>query len=296
MRYQRFGRIQRNPSPAPLQKTERDFKILEKTALRRSLLTRHYVDLLGESPEKISKRLRRLFDHGYLERRMMHLETVHLLGKRGAKYLCEHDAIPYSRLDWLQRHEGNESLEHATGIAEFMIQAETSAKKHRDIDFIDSLPLKIETFGKPKSFVWNVRLHYEGKSMRVTIIPDEAFALVNRSNTSHQKQTFFFEFDRGTVPITSRNFARSSNFKKLIAYQETWRQKTLSKYVDNFRIIFLTTNATRVGNLIDASQVVNAGRGSGLFLFTDLQTFREHDDLFALPFLDGRGEVVYLHQ
>ncbi len=50
----------------------------------------------------------------------------------------------------------------------------------------------------------------------------------------------------------------------------------------------------RVDLLMDANRRVSDGKGSALFLFTDLPSLLVADDILAMPWTNGKGETVRL--
>jgi len=56
--------------------------------------------------------------------------------------------------------------------------------------------------------------------------------------------------------------------------------------------VTVTTSTERVNHLIEAARQLE--RGQGLFLFTDLASMTEHDDILTLPWLTGKSEPVTL--
>ena len=252
---------------------------------------------------KLRRRLRILFEHGYLSRTRCRQsitswggssEIVHCLGKRGSKLLALHTPLPFGRLDWLQRHSKNESIEHGLMISEFLTALELSCRNHESITFIPPFHSKELILGHPKHVAWNVQTHDFRPLQSIGIVPDEVFGLRYGDN---DPVFFFFEADRGTVPITSRNMFRTSMVKKLIGYHATKETGILqAKWnLPYFKVLILTSSQERLRNLQETNYRFNTGRGSGLFLFMDQNTFRNSDDFLTTTWQSGYdNEIVRL--
>ena len=71
----RLSRFQRVAKVAPIHLTQRDREIFRLIHQQRFLRSRQIVALLGGSAQQLSRRLQRLFHHGYLERPLAQLQT-----------------------------------------------------------------------------------------------------------------------------------------------------------------------------------------------------------------------------
>jgi hypothetical protein len=98
------------------------------------------------------------------------------------------------------------------------------------------------------------------------------------------------------MPVIRRGLKQTSFFRKMLACQETWRQRLHTSLFGFYRCLVLTVTTTprRVTNLIEASTTLNHRRGSGLFLFTDQESLAASQDIFRLPFRNGRNQTVTL--
>lgn len=61
-----------------------------------------------------------------------------------------------------------------------------------------------------------------------------------------------------------------------------------------FRVLFVTTSAKRVENMIEVNKRFNEGAGSPLLLFTNVRALRDVTDILKHPWVNGRGEQVSL--
>jgi hypothetical protein len=119
------------------------------------------------------------------------------------------------------------------------------------------------------------------------VIPDAVFALEYADQSGQvQRAYFFLEADRGTMPVMRKGLAQTSFFRKLLAYEATWVNKVHQRYlsIPRFRVLTVTTIATRVQTLLAACSQLQ--RGHGLFLFADTTVFEK--DPFSLVWHNGK--------
>lgn len=97
------------------------------------------------------------------------------------------------------------------------------------------------------------------------------------------------------MPITRKGLLQTSSFRrKLLAYQETWRQRLHKAHlgIPNFRALTVTTSEERVRDLVAACRTLGGG-GSRLFLFAD-QRALGRENILSHEWVDGRSESVRL--
>jgi hypothetical protein len=128
-------------------------------------------------------------------------------------------------------------------------------------------------------------------------MPDKVFSLGGADGGAPVH--FFLEADRATMPVIRQgHLDRTSIYKKLLGYYETWKQdhhRTLFGF-DRFLVIIVTTSEQRIQNMRDAAKKVNGGAGSRMFLFIDEKTLQSSPDILTAPFWNGRdGAPVRLN-
>jgi hypothetical protein len=103
---------------------------------------------------------------------------------------------------------------------------------------------------------------------------------------------YFLEADCGTMPAVRRTLAQSSFHRKLLAYEATWSQAVHRRRFgfNRFRVITITTSASRVKTLVETCQRLERGRG--LFLFADHASLQQHGDILTLPFQTGHVGAI----
>jgi len=292
--------------PAPMQLTERDLRLLAHVGQSRFRSSAQLALLDGGSEQKVIRRLRALFDHGYLDRPKQQLASLLILGPRkmvyglapkGARTLREHGYHLNGVGDWTEKNKraGAIFIEHTLAVAEFMTGLELSCRAHKDVEIVREREIIAEgpevTRSAREPLRWVVRP--ERKRGEVwSVVPDSMFALSFADSTASY---FLLEIDRGTIPIARTAFDHRSIVRKLDIYYQGWRA---GRHVEQFgvkqlRVLFVTESAERVKNMLRAVDQVTGGRGSNFFLFIDQATLAAGDPL-DVPWMSGKRQAVRL--
>jgi Replication-relaxation len=304
----RRPRFERAPV-RPMILTPRDLDILRAVYRHRLLRSTHLVALSGGSPQATLRRLQLLFHHGYLDRPPMQLDwyargsepLVYALGNRGAEVLeAEGVARPRGvRWDTKNRNVSRVFLHHTLAVAEVMVAFEAACRARDGVQFIP--PEEVLAGAPPETrrlrlpFRWQVEVRHDGKLHRLGVEPDKVFGLRVEDAPENRRHTFFFlEADRGTMPVRRKGLGQTSFLRKLLCYQETWRQGLHRTHlgISNFRVLTVTTNRERVEHLVEACRKLTGG-GSRLFLFTDYERL-SHMNILTHKWVNGRGEAAHL--
>ncbi len=303
----RRPRFERSPI-RPMVLTPRDHEILRAVHRHRLLRSTHLVALMGASKQTTLRRLQLLFHHGYLDRPPMQLDWytrgsepfVYVLGNRGAKLLeAEGVARPRAvRWDTKKRNVSRVFLHHTLAVAEVMVAFEIACRGREGVRFI---PPEEVLAGAPEAtrrlrlpFRWQVEVRQGGKPYRLGIEPDKVFGLEFHGAPENRRRAYFFlEADRGTMPVARKGLGQTSFVRKLMAYQETWRQGLHRKHLDipNFRVLTVATSEERVRHLVAACR--SMGGGQRLFLFAD-QGALGSGDILTHEWVNGGGEIALL--
>lgn len=302
---ERLPRFRRAPDIAPFVLTERDFTILRQVLRHRFLRTAHLVQLVPGSAQQVRRRLQLLYHHGYLERPRCQIDYYHRggsrqmaygLGNRGFALLKERLQLPHHRLDWDGRRAavGRLFLEHALQTADFLVRMELACRDNLWLRYVpgEDVALPEATRAHRQPWHWQVPLK---RGEKLGLVPDGVFALEWLHPTDAQKHTLcFVELDRGTMPVTRKDFRRSSFFRKLLAYQQSWEQGILQRRfgAHRFRVLTVTSSAERRDHLRQACEGLGTGRG--LFLFTDQATLAATPQPLQLPWLNADNGVELL--
>jgi hypothetical protein len=121
-----------------------------------------------------------------------------------------------------------------------------------------------------------------------SVIADGLFGLVFPDDTAAY---FLLELDRGSMPVVRSSFERTSFNRKLLIYWEAWKKKL---HVDQFgvsqiRVLTVTDSAKRVETMLQALDVVTAGKGTNFFLFASSEHTGSPLDI---EWRTGKGGVV----
>jgi hypothetical protein len=286
--------------------TSRDLEILRAVYHHRLLRSTHLVALSGGSVQATLRRLQLLFHHSYLDRPPMQLDwyargsepMVYALGNRGAEILEAEGQVKRGDIRWdtKNRNLSRIFLHHKLAVAEVMVAFEVACRSRKGVQFI---PPKEILARAPEStrhqrlpFRWKVEIRRGGKLQRLGVEPDRVFGL-NFAGVSENllSEFFFLEADRGTMPVVRKGLAQTSFLRKLLAYQETWRQGIHKAHlgIPNFRVLTVTTDKKRLSHLVEACQSLSVG--SRLFLFADNNSLSQRDILLH-EWVNGQGELV----
>jgi Replication-relaxation len=302
----RFHRTEALPA---FRVTSGDIDIIRLTAQHRFLRSVDIATLVNRSQDRTNDRLCKLYHAGYLDRPRAQLDRmpdtgsaaiVYALARRGAALLMDVDKIAFGDKDWTQHSTGagRPFIEHQLGIVAFQVAMQRAAQAQRDMQFLfpsdilANCPLATQRRSRPLSLP--ITISKNGKHFPTTLVPDLLCGLQLVSKTPFH---FFVEVDRGTMPVTRRNFSQSSFAKKLQAYLAVHAARLAEKQfaIKSFRVLTITTDEKRIQSMIAALKNihVSGSMGASLFLFTTRAEFSTHDPLTHL-WRDGLGKLVTL--
>jgi DNA-binding Lrp family transcriptional regulator len=252
--------------------TARDHEIIRLIQRHRFLRSHQIIDLIDGSAQQLSRRLQRLFHHGYLERPRAQLQyyersgsqtIAYGLGNKSSLLPQPNPGSPSTSWGEKNRAIGRIYLTHALLVSDVMVSLELACRQH-GIRLLreDELNLPVEA-----PLHWRVKLR---DGTKLGVIPDRVFALeYPDQNGQVQRVYYFLEADRGTMPVVRQKLSQTSFYRKLLAYEATWTNKVHQRHlgIPRFRVLTVTTSAARVKSLLDACSQLQ--RGHGLFLFAD---------------------------
>ena len=154
-------------------------------------------------------------------------------------------------------------LEHALLVSDVMGALEAACRKHAGVRLLtpDKNTLPNSGAERREPVQWTVNI---GGRFKCGVIPDRVFGLEFAHKNGRQDRAWFFlEVDRATMPVTRGRLAKSSFYRKLLAYEATWTQNLHRTRFGwpRFRVLTVTTNAERVQHLLDARPRLECGRG-----------------------------------
>lgn len=286
MTFLRLPRFKRAALVAPIQITERDREIIRLVHRYRFLRSLQIVALLDDRSQQLLRRLQLLYHHGFLERPRAQIDYYHQsgsrhivygLGNKGGTLLKQELGVTFRDVSWGEKNRGvgRMFLEHALLVSDVMVTIELACRERGIRLLIEN---DLAPSGKRQPFRWRVSLN---SRLKLGVIPDRVFALeFSDASSTSQRAYFFLEADRGTMPVTRRNLSQTSFHRKLLAYEATWLQdlhRTRFGF-HRFRVLTVTTSATRLKSLVDACSQLE--RGHGLFLFAERAILERPECLF----------------
>jgi len=211
----RLPRFNRAPDVAAMQLEERDRDIIWLVHRHRFLRSHQIVVLLGGSPQQLSRRLKLLYHHGYLERPRAQLQyyerggsrsIAYGLGNKGGALLKQEIGLAVHPDSWSEKNHaiGRVYLEHTLFVADVMVAIELACRKHGGIRLLYEDQLHSER----QPFQWRVKIQ---NGWKFGVVPDRVFALeFPDASGQSQRAYFFLEADRGTMPVTRRTLSQTS--------------------------------------------------------------------------------------
>jgi Replication-relaxation len=207
----------------------------------------------GFGSQALNKRLKQLFDAGYVERHYITdlpigrghglPRAIYGLGRNSPRILLELDAIPVNETRKIIEGNNVKSpfLRHALEVANFRVimklACDNSQGKANLLFWEQGNALKDHVYG----------YNGNGTKERFTIHADAFFGIRIGNKTKH----FFLEIDRGTEPIVS-NSNRSNIRKKLRGYQYYYKSKKIRKKYDldvnGFQVLIVTPGEIKEDN------------------------------------------------
>ena len=279
----RHPRFERSPDLSPIQITPRDWEILRHVSEHRLLRSSEIVALARGSAQQVLRRLQLLYHQGLLDRPRCQIDYYYHAGSRPMVYsLTPKGSSLLSSGEMLSRATNTESrlfLEHAVQTSEILVAIELACRRSDRVRFLSARDIIPVDKTPSRLLRWNVNI--DGTT-QIGVVPDAVFGLEYFDGDASANRAFFFlESDRSTMPLTRRDFAKTSFRRKLLAYEATWKQKLHQTRFGfhRFRVLTVTTSVDRVTNLVSLCQTLKSARG--LFLFTDMSSLRATDALAA---------------
>ena len=273
--------------PSRMRVTERDVQVLLAVHDYRLLRRDQIQLLLFPSRNTANERLKRLYQHGFLERRWLPVEyghgmsqAIYLLGQLGADLVAERRGVAKSTMNWKAAHNqvGALFLEHTLMINDVRVTFTIAAREggYRVDKWIGETELK--AVGDYVHITTS-----SGGTRKIAVIPDGYLAL----NLGHRRAHFLLEIDRGTVS-NRRWRERIQAYLKYVEsgkYAERYRTRSL-------RVLTVTTGQRRMANL---KRTTEATGGKALFWFTTLEKVTPAS-IFRQPIwaVAGQEDIVSL--
>lgn len=205
----------------------------------------------------LQSRLRRLFDHAYIDRPAKQLvllvageseHGVHALGRKGAQILAERRGLTLAPRRWTQKNNevGDIHLQHVLGVNRFRICLRLAMPRsapregaadcsHRYfLPWIQEEELKIKVLLPDKS----------GQEHPWTLAPDGFFG-IQHPQPPPNRSYFFLEYERGNPGF--RRFVRA----KCFAYRAYRKSRVHEEHlgIKGFRVLVITQTRRKMDTL-----------------------------------------------
>ena len=315
----RRKQYKRESASVNIRLTQRDIKIIHLVWKYRFINSEHIISLIDGGEQGINRRLKNLFHAGYLDRPKAQVlkfgkrPMVYALGNKGADILAEELDMPRQAVDWTNKNREVKGifLDHTLMITNFLVMVQAACKNIQGVEFIDLEEIinnrPILPKSKDKELSWQVQLNkiqigknYTEfkKNIVFSIFPDGAFGLrFPGAKKNLQEIYFFIEADRSSMPISipRNNIFRSSFFKKITGYWNSWKQELFLKNFGfkNPRLLTITISKQRIESMIKSNKALDPrGQGLRMFLFAPEQAFnlKNPAKIFEKIWINGRGE------
>ncbi len=316
-----YPRFRREGEAPPVDLTEDDVAILRYVYLHRFIRADDLYRLFPDrSPDRLSRRLTRLYRSHFLDRPIAQIDRfrkggsqslVYGLDNAGARYLKDRAGMPIGPSDWRARNRSftRESLDHTLAVAHFLVNLEVFSRLRADVfiipfdDILAGAPIETRRSRTPMS--WPVPVQWSSGRVAINVVPDAIFGLrLQRKDEKTMQSYVFLEVDRGTMTITPTEQVRDSEaflyrttlLRKFLSYAESWRQglHKLQFNISTVRVVTLTTSGARAEAMQKAAHdlVVKPLRlPAGIFLFGIQTTLA---DPFDIDLEDTAGHRVRL--
>lgn len=250
----------------PIQLTERDAIILKALHRYRFLTTDNLQTLTRtQSRWAINARLRRLYDHKYVDRPKAQYAIfayankrplVYALGNKGAALLVARYGLKMpEKVYWTEKNRRvrETHIEHTLGISDFMVSIEVMCEERSDLELIEpdtilaNSPVQSRKAKYP--FRWKTTIQPDGERQEIALVPDYVFGL--RQTKTGQDRYYFVEIDNGTMPVKRRDNRQTSYLRKILSYADTLENQIAQKRfgMNGFQVLTVTTSQKRIASI-----------------------------------------------
>lgn len=316
-----FPRFRRAGVAPRVELTDDDVELLRRVYRYRFIRADDLYRLFDQrSPDRLSRRLVRLYRNHYLDRPIAQVDRYREGGSRamvygldnvGARFIAESLSYSVTSGDWKARNRTytRDNLDHTLSITRFLVDLELACRQRGDVelipfeDIVATAPERTRRLPQPGR--WQVPVRWGDASGDVLVIPDAIFGLRLTEPDGRKVRSFvFLEIDRGTMTIAPAKQGRESDaflhrtsiLRKLLTYATSHHLQLHKAHLDIpiARVLTLTTSAARAEAMRQTASalVVQPMRlPPGLFLFG---AQGEGRDPLAMDLADAAGQIVRL--
>src|ERR1700682_4023629 len=194
----------RTAQPAPIVITKRDLGLLAHLAWLRFLTPEQLGTLDGGSEQNVTRCLRALFDHGYVDQVGEPFgKRAYAITRKGARLLNEHGHLVDPTVRWSLKNKraGARFIDHTLGIADVLGGLHVACRGRRDVslmlehEIIASAPENTRKAREPLRWTAPGAKAKFGVS---SVVSDGLFGLRFADDTAAY---FLLELDRGRMPL-----------------------------------------------------------------------------------------------
>lgn len=313
---QHYSHTKRKADVPNVRIMDRDVLVL-KALLRFVVLDRTHLDALcGGGSAAFSKRLRRLYDAGYVVRPPIQnalskgsgsLPKIYTLGQNGADFLREVHGldVPFSNYERNanDRHGfiGQNKLEHDLGANGSVIALQNAlasldgVQVYTDKEIVEQSPEWTRKANKPFSiptrYTW-----VDGNRHERNVIPDGVLGYLDTRLEKPVKALLFIEFDQ-KMDVNRSTATQSSIRQKIACYSAMFNEQTVKARFgfDAFRVLFVTTgNDRHLTTMVECCSEYRQQNASQVppypFFFSTHEAFKAADNPLIGCWVDGDGK------
>lgn len=260
---ERLRRKRQVRTPAKAHINARDTEILQYLARYRFLPSRHLHALVGGHPNWFLRRLRQLFDAGYINRverqfdfaNAYYQPLVYEITDKGLDTLQATGADIRRALFIARGSKSIKEYHHSLYACKALANIEIGAKKAGNKliywpQILDKAPEETRERSHPNHLPVDIKAKADGKKLskpRRPLIPDALFGIKYPQGV----KWYAFEADMGTEPLVRKHLDASSIGKKLLQYEDIMERRTYASHLNlqNLRVLIATTRENPDGIL-----------------------------------------------
>jgi len=271
---ERIPKFKRKPEQlGAVRLQERDIRIIKLVHDYRFLNSDQIKLLTDGSGRGISRRLQKLFHHGFLDRPPSQLaaalagtpKMVYALGDKGADLLAEKSGMDRGKIKWREKNRDvkDRHIQHTLMISDFRTCLELALRNSADVNLLFWERESREQL-RDRAYVRDSR----GRRRQIPIVPDGFFGMKDTKPKPHMY--FFLEADQSTM--TNGRF-----LNKMRGYWRWYKEGRHAKKFGikkGFRVLTITKTEQRKENLRRITKSADdAQTGSFMFWFTSQQKY-----------------------
>lgn len=256
-----------------LRPSPRDAEIVQYVHDFRFLTAKHLIALTGGNKTSVEKRLFKLWQHEYLERRwdtahgaLQRGPAIYQLARKGAELLAQVSGKDPGQLDWSARRNDVKQpfMQHALMISQIRAAFTLAARQCEDVTLAF---WRHDQDTSDRVAIGNDPIYNGVRTETWPVVPDGYFGLALAGNKGYH---CMLEADRSTMD--HKDFLR-----KLRAYFLWWKTSGHTKKfnIPHFIVLTVTLTPERAKNLFELSREADDKKnGCALFWFTTIDKCR----------------------